>query len=266
LEIVECEVCRRKEAALCVSVHGRQGYVCRDCAKVVEEHGWVEAENIAQEQTIPPDLFSVIVGYDDVKQIFIRALKAKEPVHILLEGPPFSGKSMFLMELERAGASRVDLGPNITNAGLVRYLVENKPRILVIDEIDEARKHQLDTLYGLMSEKPVVSELKTGRVHYLQFKTKVFASCNDSTKLPEKLVSRFIVLKLPRYTDEQFLEVTTNVLVKQEGKSLEVAEHIAHSMLRVLRRDNIRIAIKIARMCETIEDVDYVISVLKKYC
>ena len=263
---LECIVCHTKEATVCISKDGKQGNICNDCKTYVNAYGWDKAGSLASERSLPPDLFSLIEGYDEIKQVFIMALKASEPVHVLLEGPPFSGKSIFMLEIERAGAGRMELGPNITNAGLVRYIIENRPKLLIIDEIEEARPHQLDTLYGLMSETPIISELKTGRTHSLSVKTKVFAACNDSSRLPEKLLTRFFPLKLPRYTDEQFLQITINILMRMEGKSQEIAERIAFSMLRELGRDNIRIAVKIGRMCQTIEQVNYVFKTLQKYC
>ena len=43
---------------------------------------------------------------------------------------------------------------------------------------------------------------------------KVFGACNEITRLSRPLQSRFRRLYLPRYTEEQFLEVSTKVLPK----------------------------------------------------
>ena len=43
---------------------------------------------------------------------------------------------------------------------------------------------------------------------------KVFAACNEITRLSRPLQSRFRCLHLPRYTEEQFLEVSVKVLPK----------------------------------------------------
>jgi hypothetical protein len=43
---------------------------------------------------------------------------------------------------------------------------------------------------------------------------KVFAACNDITRLSRPLQSRFRRLHLPRYTEEQFIEVSAKVLPK----------------------------------------------------
>jgi predicted ATPase with chaperone activity len=43
--------------------------------------------------------FEEIVGHDDIKQIFAKALHSKRPVHLLLVGSPGSAKTMFLTEI-----------------------------------------------------------------------------------------------------------------------------------------------------------------------
>ena len=43
---------------------------------------------------------------------------------------------------------------------------------------------------------------------------KVFAACNDITRLSRPLQSRFRRLHLPRYTEEQFIEISVKVLPK----------------------------------------------------
>ena len=41
-------------------------------------------------------LFDDVIGYEDVKDVFERAVKAERPVHLLLCGPPASAKSLFM--------------------------------------------------------------------------------------------------------------------------------------------------------------------------
>ena len=44
-------------------------------------------------------LFDDIVGFGDVKDLFKMAVQAERPVHLLLCGPPSSGKSLFMSSL-----------------------------------------------------------------------------------------------------------------------------------------------------------------------
>ncbi len=46
-------------------------------------------------------LFAPVVGFDNVKDLFRRAVRATRPVHVLLKGHPASAKTLFLMELGR---------------------------------------------------------------------------------------------------------------------------------------------------------------------
>ena len=50
---------------------------------------------------IPPEekFFSDIVGYSDIKKLFMKSIISKQPVHILLTGPPACSKTVFLLEM-----------------------------------------------------------------------------------------------------------------------------------------------------------------------
>ena len=46
-------------------------------------------------QTEKTKLFDKVLGYDGIKRTFVRSLTSKEPVHILLVGPPGQAKTLF---------------------------------------------------------------------------------------------------------------------------------------------------------------------------
>jgi predicted ATPase with chaperone activity len=50
-------------------------------------------------QTYEDKFFSNIVGYSDVKKLLLKSIVSKEPVNILLTGPPASSKTVFLLEI-----------------------------------------------------------------------------------------------------------------------------------------------------------------------
>jgi hypothetical protein len=70
---------------------------------------------------------------------------------------------------------------------------------------------------------------------------KVFAACNEITRLSKPLQSRFRCLHLPRYTEDQFLEVSVKVLPKLK---------IAHMIGRTVwgQRGDIRDVISIGKL------------------
>ena len=55
-------------------------------------------------------LFDEIVGFEDVKTLFEMAIKAERPVHLLLCGPPSSGKSLFMSSLTKLERSYYAVG------------------------------------------------------------------------------------------------------------------------------------------------------------
>jgi len=80
--------------------------------------------------------FEEIVGHDDIKQIFAKAILSKRPVHLLLVGSPGSAKTMFLTEiLKQCKESCFVVGSNTTKAGLVNQLFERRPKFLLIETI-----------------------------------------------------------------------------------------------------------------------------------
>jgi Cdc6-like AAA superfamily ATPase len=85
--------------------------------------------------------FEEIVGHDDVKHIFIKAILSKRPVHLLLVGSPGSAKTIFLTEIMRHNiTSYFVVGSNTTKAGLLNQLSERRPKYLLIDD----RKNEYD--------------------------------------------------------------------------------------------------------------------------
>lgn len=111
------------------------------------------------EDRIPDDFLSTLVGYDDLKELILRSLHAERPIHLLLIGPPASGKSIVLNEIGRLPRSRFALGGGSTKAGITQLLSEQRPRYLIIDEIDKADSQDLSTLLSLM-ESGLVSITK----------------------------------------------------------------------------------------------------------
>jgi len=52
-------------------------------------------------EDIPEDFWATVEGYDDLRDLIVRSIKANNPVHILFVGPPSTGKTVMLMEIER---------------------------------------------------------------------------------------------------------------------------------------------------------------------
>ena len=107
-------------------------------------------------------LFGEIIGYDHIKRLFRMVLEAESAIHILLVGPPASAKTMFLTSLMQLKNSYFSDGGASTKSGMIDYLFANRPRYLLVDEIDKMPAKDQASLLNLM-ETGIVSETKYGK-------------------------------------------------------------------------------------------------------
>jgi replication-associated recombination protein RarA len=87
------------------------------------------------------------------------AIKAERPVHLLLCGPPSSGKSLFMSSLTKLERSHYAVGSSSTKSGIFDYLFGFRPRYFIVDEIEKLNKKDQTSLLNLM-ESGILSELK----------------------------------------------------------------------------------------------------------
>jgi len=231
----------------------------------LQEKMELESQKIEGEEVeeIPNDLFNVIVGYKDVKKLFLMSLKAEKPTHILMTGPPASSKSVILLEIARLKGAFYLLGGSTTKVGFIDQLFNLRPNYILLDEADKMNREDFTALLSLM-ETGIVKEVKHNKTRELTLPAKVYAACNVKENLPPELLSRFqFKLHFKPYTREEFIEVSKRVLTLREGKDEELALYIANKV-SLLSRD-VRDCIGIARLSETKNDVDFLIEVKKKY-
>ena len=118
---------------------------------------------------------------------------------------------MFLTSLvHRLKNSYFADGGSSSKAGMIDYLFTNKPRYLLVDEIDKMANKDQVFLLNLM-ETGIVSETKYGKTRSTQMITSVFATSDNIKKLSDPLKFRFFIVKLEQYTYEQFLEITKRI-------------------------------------------------------
>jgi hypothetical protein len=92
---------------------------------------------------------------------------------------------------------------------------------------------------------------------------KVFATCNEIDRLSKLLQSRFRKLFLPRYTEEQFLDVSEKVLPKLR---YNLARYIGANVWK--NRGDIRDVIsigKLVRKSDGPEQIGLIIKTMMKY-
>lgn len=207
--------------------------------------------------------FEEIVGHDDIKQIFVKAILSKRPIHLLLVGSPGSAKTMFLTEImRREKPSYFIVGSNTTKAGLVNQLFERRPKFLLIDELEKMSTTDQTALLHLM-ETGIISETKIHKTRQIELTSWVFATANSRQKIIEPLLSRFVVLKIPEYTFDEFSEIAVTRL-RKENIDERNARVIAEKVWYQLESRNIRDVIKVARLASTIEEITFVVRMLNK--
>jgi len=196
------------------------------------------------EERLPENFLNTLVGYDDLKELIFRSLTAKRPLHILLVGPPASGKSIVLSEIGRLPRSRFALGGSSTKAGITQLIAEQRPRYLIIDEMDKANNEDLSTLLSLM-ESGLVSITKGHQQEQIRMKTWVFAGGNSLKSVAPELASRFHIVHMEPYTREDFIVVAERVLTMRENTVPDIARLISTTVAQ--RSLDIRDVVKFRR-------------------
>jgi len=213
-----------------------------------------EAENAAADMkrsheplSISDNLFSDIIGHEDIKELLVACLMAEKPVHVLLAGPPALAKSLFLWDIERiAGEKAIWLvGSATSKAGLWDVVAERQPQILLIDELDKMNAADTAALLSMMEGGRLV-RAKTGRELDLTNPLRVLAASNRLNILSPELKSRFAVRKLTAYNRSDYLSVVKGVLVSREGLDKELAGEIAERISSLSQ--DVRDAVRVARL------------------
>jgi Holliday junction DNA helicase RuvB len=126
--------------------------------------------------------FKEIIGHYETKEILNKAIVSKNPVHILLVGRPGSAKTMFLLEIGRLFKSSIFVvGSNTTKAGLTNQLFDNRPKFVLVDELEKMSYSDQNSLLHLM-ENGMVSETKINKTREMLLRSTVFASANSTIK------------------------------------------------------------------------------------
>lgn len=213
------------------------------------------------EAEYPQDLFDVVVGHQEVKNLLNLALAATDPVHVLLVGPPATAKSLFLSELQRLPGAHLALGGAASRRGITDVLLETRCRYLLLDEMEKASAQDLNVLLRLMEHGELVVD-KHGFHIRDRMHTWVFAAGNSTKGLAPELLSRFWKQPVQTYTQNQFREVVERVLHLREGVNAEMSAYIAHRIEG--RTWDVRDAVRIARMAQEAGDVDRLVKMLEQ--
>jgi holliday junction DNA helicase RuvB len=210
-------------------------------------------------------IFQDIEGYNDIKKLVMRCIVSSEPIHVILDGPPASGKTIFLssMEKELDNAYFVDC-TNATGPGMVNYLLSHDVRYLLLDEVEKMSKKDQNVLLNLM-ETGVLTSTKVKKTYEKKMNVSVFATTNDIDSLNRPFRSRFLEFSLPEYTFEEFDRLLVRLLAQRYRHSPEFAHKVASVVWNTMKSKDCRDIVQVGRLSRNISDVDFVIATLKKF-
>jgi MoxR-like ATPase len=173
-------------------------------------------------------------------------------------------ETMFLTEILRHhNDSYFVVGSNTTKAGLVNELFERRPKFLLIDELEKMSITDQTALLHLM-ETGLISETKINKTRQIELTSWVFATANSCDKIISPLLSRLVVLEIPKYTFEEFTDIAITGLAK-ENIDKGIARVIAEKIWYELGSRDIIDVIKVARLANNTQQVSNVVEILKNH-
>lgn len=219
----------------------------------------------AGEFEVPNELFDPIVGYEEVKERFKRSLSTGSVRQsILLIGPPASAKTIFLEEVARLkGIVRIS-GRATSEAGFEDKIIE-RPNFIIIDEFDELNGDVLSVLLNYQDPRQDFSITKSGKMDTIENKPPIFASANSVKGIPAPNLDRFWKFTFNKYTDDEFRKICQNLLPRDFGVDENLSVYIADELRNFNEDSTVRDSERIAEVCETKEEVDDEIEILKEY-
>ena len=210
-------------------------------------------------------VFQDIEGYNDIKKLVMRCIVSPEPTHIILDGSPASGKTIFLLSMgkELDNAYFVDC-TNATGPGMIDYLLSHNVRYLLLDEVEKMSKGHQAVLLNLM-ETGILTSTEVKKTYEKKMNVSIFATTNDVDSLSKPLRSRFLEFSLPEYTFEEFDRLSVKLLSQKYRHSPELSHKVADEVWNTIKSKDCRDILQIGKLSRNISDVDFIVSTLKKY-
>jgi Holliday junction DNA helicase RuvB len=209
---------------------------------------FLEIYNVKIDTSKP--LFDSIIGYEEQKEILKRVLESDKPIHVLLLGSPATAKTLFLLELTKIPNS-IYLTPYITYSGLFSYL-DLEPKLILIDQLDNLKYPDVYRLLIDLCEYGIITKTSYNEKISKIVKTKVIATANSTKKIPQALLSRFLILQFKKYSEDEFINISKQLL-KDYPLSEDVKDYIIEKCKNSL---DVRNVLKLANIVKTKEDVD----------
>ena len=197
-----------------------------------------------------------VIGLDSVKRQLRRIvnIKGEKKIHCLIIGQAGLSKIHILKCLEKeltaqqAKVKYID-SSTASRSGIFDVLFEDDYQFLIADELD---KLPLDQQYGLLTlaESGLLQQTTARKRREKQIKNlTIISTGNYIDKIVQPLLTRFLVLYVKPYSQDEFIRICTEMLVKRfEFVTQELAKYIAHKTIEYKKgnpnmRDSVRIAL-----------------------
>ncbi len=153
-------------------------------------------------------------------------------------------------------------GSNTTNR-ILDVLEQERPKVICIDELDKTPRTFQNQLLNFMESGRVKIDQQKKQFDFEIKGAKVFATCNEISRLSKPLQSRFRKLFLPRYTEEKFLDVSEKVLPKLSSSLVTyIGANVWNNGGDI--RDVISIG-KLVRKSDGPKEIELIIKTMMKY-
>lgn len=209
------------------------------------------------------DVFAPIYGHNDAKLVMRRALTREpedgQPTHLLLVGPPGSGKSTFIETLEtRVPGVMYRDAKNITPAKMRARLADD-PAILLLDELDKLGRTEDYDVLSLPMESGRVQKDTQHESYDISIGTQIIATANGTDPIPGHILSRFREIQFDPYSREEYLDVCEHMLVTDGDiawvTEADEARNVARMTLEVTGETDPRSARDVAKLADDLDDV-----------
>lgn len=215
------------------------------------------------------EFFKDIIGQTAIKrQIYRALLRDNRLINILLIGAAATSKTLFMKCIERQcnGVYFYDAATGSSGAGLIEILRTNPNiKILIIDELAELKRNDIDVLRGLLNDGRVSKTLKSQVINFKMNNLKVFGTTNNPTKLSLPIKSRFQIYLIKPYTDPEFIKVIRFCLTNQNIiKNPKLAEELAHAMIQYNIK-NVRNALAACSLVHEGDNYETIVRTIEEY-
>lgn len=208
-------------------------------------------------------IFDDVVGYEDIKFLFYRAMSAEDIINIVMFGPPGSAKTVFLMCINKLDDSCYVSGSPTSGPGFYDVMFDERPRYMAIDELDNMDSEHQKALSDYTDTGMLVETKGNSKKRRMRTNTKTFAAANRPGDILPEIENRFVDLHFEPYSYDEFIEVCEHIIPRNEGKSKPEARKIADAVWEFDGFGNVRKAIQASRLSQG--DPEKIIGILDQY-